>query len=129
MNFLKYHFQDQSLFVDNVNNTDKYTTSSVNNETKVYETVEVRQSNNSLTVVDKAGNAVKVIEPYNLLARDANFDSSSPLYIRSSSYAVVHTINQALHFDKSLATPESYARKWSSVKQAKAFLSKYRIKE
>ena len=129
VNFLKYHFQDQSLFVDNVNNTDKYTTSSVNNETKVYETVEVRQSSNSLTVVDKAGNAVKVMEPYNLLARDANFDSSSPLYIRSSSYAVVHTINQALHFDKSLATPGSYARKWSSVKQAKAFLSKYRIKE
>ncbi|RKV77578.1 MAG: hypothetical protein D8H91_10515 [Alloprevotella sp.] len=129
VNFLKYHFQDQSLFVDNVNNTDKYTTSSVNNETKVYETVEVRQSNNSLTVVDKAGNAVKVMEPYNLLARDANFDSSSPLYIRSSSYAVVHTINQALHFDKSLATPGSNARKWSSVKQAKAFLSKYRIKE
>ena len=82
-----------------------------------------------MTVVDQTNNAVKVVPPYNLLARDANFDSSSPLYIRSSSYAVIHTIDRALHFDKSLATSGSYARKWSSVKQAKAFLSKYRIKE
>ena len=128
VNFLKYHFQDQSLFVDNVNKNDTYTTSCVNNRTKVYETLEVSQSYNTMTLTDKTGRNVAVVAPYNQLAREANFDKSVS-YIRSSSYAVVHTINQALHFDESLATPGSYARKWSSVKQAKAFLSKYRIKE
>ena len=42
-------------------------------------------------------------------------------------HAVVHTIGKALLFDKSLSA--GYARKWSSVKQAKAFLSKFSIKE
>ena len=128
VNFLKYHFQDQSLFVDKVNKNDNYTTSCVNNKTKVYETLNVTQSSDVMTLKDKTNQVVTVVAPYNQLAREANFDKNVS-YIRSSSYAVVHTINQALHFDESLATPGSYARKWNSVKQAKAFLSKYRIKE
>lgn len=127
VNFLKYHFQDQSIFVDNVTSSDRYTTSSVNNETKVYQTVDVRQTPNALAVTDAAGRTVNVVAPYNVLSRDANFDAESPNYIRSSSYAVIHTINQALHFDKSLSSGAAYSRQWSTVRQAKAFLAKYRI--
>lgn len=128
VNFLKYHFQDESVFVDGVSNSQKYSTSSVNNETKVYMKLDVTQTPNSIVLKDESGQTVPVVAPYNQLVRDANFDrESAPQYIRSSSYAVVHTIGKALVFDKSLSA--GYARKWSSVKQAKAFLSKFSIKE
>ena len=128
VNFLKYHFQDESVFVDGVSNSQKYSTSSVNNETKVYMKLDVTQTSNSIVLKDESGQTIPVVAPYNQLVRDANFDrESAPQYIRSSSYAVVHTIGKALLFDKSLSA--GYARKWSSVKQAKAFLSKFSIKE
>ena len=128
VNFLKYHFQDESVFVDGVSNSQKYSTSSVNNETKVYMKLDVTQTPNSIVLKDESGHTIPVVAPYNQLVRDANFDrESAPQYIRSSSYAVVHTIGKALLFDKSLSA--GYARKWSSVKQAKAFLSKFSIKE
>ena len=128
VNFLKYHFQDESVFVDGVSNSQKYSTSSVNNETKVYMKLDVTQTPNSIVLKDESGQTIPVVAPYNQLVRDANFDrESAPQYIRSSSYAVVHTIGKALLFDKSLYA--GYARKWSSVKQAKAFLSKFSIKE
>ncbi len=128
VNFLKYHFQDESVFVDGVSNSQKYSTSSVNNETKVYMKLDVTQTPNSIVLKDESGQTIPVVAPYNQLVRDANFDrESAPQYIRSSSYAVVHTIDKALLFDKSLSA--GYARKWSSVKQAKAFLSKFSIKE
>lgn len=128
VNFLKYHFQDESVFVDGVSNSQKYSTSSVNNETKVYMKLDVTQTPNSIVLKDESGQTIPVVAPYNQLVRDANFDrESAPQYIRSSSYAVVHTIGKALLFDKSLSA--GYARKWSSVKKAKAFLSKFSIKE
>ena len=128
VNFLKYHFQDESVFVDGVSNSQKYSTSSVNNETKVYMKLDVTQTPNSIVLKDESGQTIPVVAPYNQLVRDANFDrESAPQYIRSSSYAVVHTIGKALLFDKSLSA--GYARKWNSVKQAKAFLSKFSIKE
>jgi lipoprotein len=128
VNFLKYHFQDESVFVDNVTSKEEYSTSSVNNETKVYMKLNVTQTPNSIVLKDESGQTVPVVAPYNQLVRDANYDrETAPQYIRSSSYAVVHTIGKALLFDKSLSA--GYARKWSSVKQAKAFLSKFSIKE
>lgn len=128
VNFLKYHFQDESVFVDNVTSKEEYSTSSVNNETKVYMKLNVSQTPNSIVLKDESGQTVSVVAPYNQLVRDANYDrETAPQYIRSSSYAVVHTIGKALLFDKSLSA--GYARKWSSVKQAKAFLSKFSIKE
>ena len=128
VNFLKYHFQDESVFVDNVTSKEEYSTSSVNNETKVYMKLNVSQTPNSIVLKDESGQTVPVVAPYNQLVRDANYDrETAPQYIRSSSYAVVHTIGKALLFDKSLSA--GYAHKWSSVKQAKAFLSKFSIKE
>lgn len=131
VNFLKYHFQDESVFVDDVSNSQKYSTSSVNNETKVYMKLDVTQTPNSIVLKDESGQTIPVVAPYNQLVRDAYYDyipgGSKVPYIRSSSYAVVHTIGKALLFDKSLSA--GYAHKWRSVKQAKAFLSKFSIKE
>ena len=60
----------------------------------------------------------------NLLARDAHYNATTnPRVIKSSSYVVVHQIDNALHF-KPLGGAKWDAA-WQSSKKAKAFLAKY----
>lgn len=128
VNFLKYHFQDESLFVDQVDKKEqKYMTACVNEKTKIYIPLHVTQTPGMLTVKDEAGQVVTVKETdkCNLMARDTNFDTpgNTPNYIRSSSYVVAHQIDKALVFDKKLT--EGYANIWKSQSRAKAFVEKY----
>lgn len=130
LNFLKYHFQDESLFVDNVTSKDEYMTSCVDEVNKVYLSIQVEQSNGAIKLTDLSGQTVMVDTDHcNMLVRDANYNSATaPVFIRNSSYAVVHQISKALFFDKQLAT-QGYKSAWSTPKKAKAFVAKYRIKE
>lgn len=127
INFLRYHFQDESLFVDAVEHEDDYATSCVNDKTKAYLSLHVKQTSGALEVSDLAGNKISV-DPTacNLLARDANFNKGMN-YINGSSYAVIHQINKALLFDKELSG--GYSRAWATPKKAKAFTAQFRIKD
>ena len=130
INFLKYHFQDESLFVDNVEKPSVgYLTSCIDEQSQVYLQLQVKQSPNSLAVTDIAGNTVTADPAYrNVMVRDANYNSSTnPTLIGSSSFAVVHQINKALLFEKQFNG--GYANVWESLTRAKAFVAKYRIKE
>lgn len=130
LNFLKYHFQDESLFVDNVTSKDDYMTSCVDEVNKVYLSVNAEQSNGAIKLTDLSGQTVMVDTNHcNILVRDANYNSATaPTFIRSSSYAVVHQINKALVFDKQLAT-QGFKSAWATSKKAQAFVAKYKIKE
>ena len=60
----------------------------------------------------------------NLIARDAHYNATTnPRLIESSSYVVVHQLDQALHF-KALSDGR-WDGAWKSAKKAKAFLAKY----
>lgn len=127
VNFLRYHFQDESLFVDQVTNAGDYATACVNEKTKAYLSLSVKQTPGQLSLTDKAGRTVTVdATTNNILARDANFNKGMTL-ITSSSYSVIHQINSALLFDRELAG--GYAQAWSSPKKARAFVAKFRIKD
>ena len=109
VNFVKYHFQDQSVFVDNVTAQGKYQTSCVDNVTDSYLSLEVTQSPSRLSVVDRMGNTVNVVDAEanrNLLARDIcyNATATSANSIKNSSYAVLHQIDGYLNFN----APEDY---------------------
>jgi hypothetical protein len=109
VNFVKYHFQDQSVFVDNVTAQGKYQTSCVDNVTDSYLSLEVTQSPSRLSVVDRLGNTVNVVDAEanrNLLARDIcyNATATSANSIKNSSYAVLHQIDGYLNFN----APEDY---------------------
>ena len=132
VNFLRYHFQDESLFVDQVTKTGDYTTSCVDEKTKVYLSLTVKQTPGRIEIEDLGhGSSRPVVvngSVNNILVRDANFDNATaPSYIRSSSYAVVHQVDHALLFDKSLAG--GYSSAWASTRRARAFVAKYRIKD
>lgn len=129
-NFLKYHFQDNSVFVDNVTNSGEYSTSCVDNETNAYISIGVKQSPNSMTLTDASGKSVKVDNNlHNIFARDIELNGYyiSASYVSGNSYSVIHQIDGVLNFDKSFNG--SYNRNWSDVAATKAFVKKYRIRK
>lgn len=129
-NFLKYHFQDNSVFVDNVTNTGEYSTSCVDNETNAYIPITVKQTPNHMTVTDASAHSVNVNNNvHNIFARDMvlNGTSLSATYVSSSSYSVIHQIDGVLNFDKEF--DGSYNRDWSDAAATKAFVKKYRIRK
>lgn len=138
INFLKYHFQDQSLFVDHVttkldndDNADgkKYQTSCIDNDKNIYLSLHVKQSDNAITVTDNTGENVHVIAPNNLMARDMDFDgatSGGASSIKNSSYVVLHQVDKVLNF---ASLPNGrYDSKWATAAAARSFVKKYRIR-
>ena len=104
VNFVKYHFQDQSVFVDNVTASNQYQTSCIDNVTNSYLSLNVTQSPSKLSVLDRSGNTVDVVaseENRNLLARDIcyNAAAASAQYIKNSSYVVIHQIDGYLNYN------------------------------
>lgn len=138
INFLKYHFQDQSIFVDHVTtnmaNADgatgiKYQTSCIDNDKNIYLSLHVKQSDNAITVTDNTGDPANVIAPYNLMARDMDFDAtatSGASSIKNSSYVVLHQVNKVLKF---MSLPNGrYDSEWANASAARSFVKKYRIR-
>lgn len=138
INFLKYHFQDQSLFVDhvttnmaNADNADgmKYQTSCIDNVKNIYLSLHVKQSDNAITVTDNTGEKVHVIAPNNLMARDMDFDgatSGGASSIKNSSYIVLHQVDKVLNF---ASLPNGrYDSEWATAAAARSFVKKYRIR-
>ena len=129
INFGKYHFQDQSFFVDNASASGKYQTACIDNVENIYIDLSMKQGPaGQFTVTGKDNVTAKVIAPYNVLARDANFDrSSSPNSISNSSFVVIHQIDKVLNF-KSL-TNGRYDSEWATPASAAAFVKKYGLKK
>lgn len=123
VNFLKYHFQDESVFVDNLSDEGQYMTACIYDGN--YLNLNVKQTPNSLVIKDADKQDVKVsAAQQNLIARDSHYNTTTnPRLIQSSSYVVVHQIDKALHF-KPLGT-DRWDAAWQSNKKAKAFLAKY----
>jgi uncharacterized surface protein with fasciclin (FAS1) repeats len=107
-NFLKYHIQDNSVFVDTKLQTGAYETAVMNNTTKTFYTTTLKVENNTMTVTDKLGNVRHVItnsdpDLHNLIAREYMYDSSDKTKaynIFSSANVVVHQIDGVLMYDK-----------------------------
>lgn len=141
VNFLKYHFQDQSLFVDNVTNSDEYQTASrlldfedPTNDSGGFLRIQVAQTPGNITITDAANHqhTISGIDnaDNNRFARDYEFDgktSTASTAIKSSSYVVLHKLNnEGLIFDAKLA--DSFAHAYETPQEARAFVKKYRLK-
>ncbi len=129
INFVKYHFQDQSFFVDNVSSSGDYQTSCIDDVNNVYLTVNVTQTPGAIAVKDNAGNTQNVVAPYNILARDADFSAAptaTATGIKSSSYVVIHQVNNVLNF-KSLEGGR-YDSEWATTAEAKSFVKRYKLR-
>ena len=144
VNFLKYHFQDNSIFADrNAIEPTMYETACINNATNRYRSVKVSSTGNgtlnvrSVYSTDAAGNDVegpvrKVTDDAtlkNIMTRDYTFNAQArnATTIETSSYAVVHQIDGVLNFKQ--LTNDRYDSDWATTGSARRFIAKYRIRK
>ena len=114
--FLRYHIQDNALFIhaNNITATDdqqatgdvttEYETAFIDTQTQTFNKLSVTtdKSGESITIKDKAGNVRRVMTEtglFNLMAREYQYDNrdkSAARIIHNSSSAVVHLIDGPL---------------------------------
>lgn len=106
--FLKYHIQDNSVFIGQGAVSGKFETSAykvVDGNLSYYKVTTVAD-NSHITVTDEAGNSRHVTKKpglYNLMAREYQYDSGDATQasnIYTSSYAVIHQIDGVLNYKK-----------------------------
>lgn len=111
-NFLRYHIQDNSVFIggEPVSNM-KYETATLNPANKRFFSVLVTADDNSMTITDQLGNVRNVVKNknlYNLIGREywvqavTNVNNNQ---IYNASDLVVHQIDGALFYDDTQLTP------------------------
>lgn len=133
VNFVKYHFQDNSVFADQLAIAQtQYETATINSETGVYCKVKVSSSGNgSLSVQDVAGNTRNITKDKNIIARDyitaSQTSTAISNTITSSSSAVVHGIDGVLDYKK--YDGGRYDSDWATAAKARAYLNKFRLIE
>ena len=104
VNFLRYHFQDNSVYIDGSTKTAKYETAVINSNTGRFYTINTSRSGDNLTLTTANGGTAHVVKDkklYNIMARDYKFNSPDPksaTQIETSSYAVIHQIDNVLYF-------------------------------
>lgn len=130
VNFVKNHFQDNSVFADvpAIAST-QYETATINSETGVYCKISVASSGNgSLSVTDACGNTRNITKNKNIIARDYITAGNSNVIantLTSSSSAVVHGLDGVLDYKK--YEGGRYDSDWASLAKARAYLNKYKI--
>lgn len=134
INFVKYHFQDNSIFADMpANQTKAYETAALDSETGVYRKLWVESSGNgTLTVTDATGASRNITANNNFIARDYIIkgkasDQAINKTLTSSSSAVIHGIDGVLNF-KTL-TNGRYDSDWATPAKARAYLQRYKLVE
>lgn len=138
VNFLKYHFQTETIFVDDVDNsTADYESNCIDNVTKVYVPITVTVGKNSIKVKDASGHEQYVDTSnsgnYNVVVRDANFNGdpekgiAACKFIKNSSFAVVHKVNDVLNFFN--VGTGNYDAAIKSPSAARKFVKKYHLKK
>ena len=107
--FLRYHIQDNSVFIKGANvSNEKFESSKLNEVTRRFYSVTVNADNNGLDVTDQLGRTVHVTKKegfYNTICREFWIsESTTPKGVRatrsliSSSNAVVHQVDDVLLF-------------------------------
>ena len=106
VNFLKYHIQDNALFIGAEEESGDFETAVIDPVTERFYRIRAKLSDDEITLVDHAGNTRHVEKRnglYNLVAREFQYnttDASSANAIETSSSAVIHLINQPLLIEK-----------------------------
>jgi len=124
--FIRYHFQDNSVYADNVIDDGVYATACTDT-LGIRQRLTVSGGNGRLTVTDRSGQTVTVdatstSKLVNVMTRDYELNKKSHV-INSSSFAVVHQISTPLY--PYTAASRRYDNRWTGA-NARARLAAYR---
>lgn len=131
-NFIRYHFADNSVFVDNSNfDSKEYVTSSFDKQKGLFSKINVKRQGGQLMVQDaNGGEWATITGKYNLLARDIicskkpDKKSMSNVTIKGTSFAVIHQIPTSLNH---IAGGGRYDEQWKSSDAARRYIQRYAI--
>lgn len=102
--FVKYHIQDNSLYIGAGSTSGNFETALINSVSQRFYKLNVRADNDGITITDMAGNIRHVTdnpELRNLMAREYQYnnkDVTKATEIETSSFAVIHQIDKPLMF-------------------------------
>lgn len=105
-NFLKYHIQDNSVYIGSGNITGNFETAILNPATNQFMKLDVTANNSGIQIIDGAGRTAHVVNNpniCNLMAREYqlnNKDAASATEIETSAYAVIHQIDRPLMYSR-----------------------------
>lgn len=134
INFVKYHFQDNSVYSEPLAmNPTAYETGTMDSKTGIYFKVTTsRESDGTIKVTDRTGNSCTTNPSLtNFIARDyiTNDPSGSKAVVEtkilSSSSAVIHGLNGVLNYKE--LTGGRYDSDWKTLAKARAYLKKYQL--
>lgn len=134
LNFVRYHFHDESVFADvQPFDSEDVESACINTSTSRYITVNIQSDgNHTLTITDQAGNVRNILTDegdYNILTRDLvlNASGNSATTIETSSFATLHRIDGVLNFKE--FENGRYDSEWETTAQAARFVKTYEIQE
>jgi uncharacterized surface protein with fasciclin (FAS1) repeats len=102
--FVKYHIQDNSLYIGAGTTTGNFETALINTASQRFYKLNVQANNSGITITDMAGNVRHVTDNpdlRNLMAREYQYnnkDVAKATEIETSSFAVIHQIDKPLMF-------------------------------
>lgn len=106
LRFVRYHFQDNSVFIHGEQESGaEYLSATLNEQTSKFYPIGVTNTGKAITLKDATGRQANVVTTggsYNLLARDIvvnNKDRNAATEITSYAYAVVHQVDKVLRFE------------------------------
>lgn len=108
-NFIRYHFQTNSVFVDNIVENGNFSTFCLNENNVAYP-LKVGGGNGVLTVTDNTGNTIEIKEApgkmTNQMARDMVYNKT-PMnlqdnFLVTSSFSIIHEVSTPLNPFKNL---------------------------
>jgi hypothetical protein len=103
-NFLKYHIQDNAVYIGSGNIDGYFETAIIDPSTDQFMKLDVTANNSGIQIIDGAGRTAHVVnnpDLCNLMAREYQFnnkDAASATEIETSAYAVIHQIDRPLMY-------------------------------
>jgi len=134
VNFVKYHFQDEAVYLDKVSATKTYQTActvydaATDMDNILY--LNVDQQSYAITVKDESQKPIKVVAPYNIFTREMNFNadptSTSVRNVKNSSYVTIHQVDNYFDF---IGRGGRFDDAWKDASSARKFAVKYRLRK
>jgi uncharacterized surface protein with fasciclin (FAS1) repeats len=103
--FLRYHFQDNAVYLDKPSLSGAYETATLNTNTDTFYKLILTGGNYSLNIKMASGDIAQVKTDkglFNIMARDFKFNTANPATattIETSSHIVIHQIDKCLYFE------------------------------
>lgn len=104
--FLRYHFQDNAVYLDNPAISASYETATLDTNTDTFYKLKLDGGNYTMNITTASDEVAHVITDgglYNIMARDFKFNTADPVTattIATSSYIVIHQIDKCLYFSQ-----------------------------